>query len=76
MSNRNYAGRFSSSVSHGFAHGLAQMSSLGKARPFVRTSRANSVVEAMRGDWLRLGGDMAVAIEKAHEGACRKPERD
>lgn len=76
MANRNYAGRFSSSVSHGFTHGLAQMSSLGKARPFLRTLRANSVVEAMRGDWLRLGGDMAVVIEKAHEGVCAKPERD
>jgi hypothetical protein len=52
------------SVSEGFMRGLAQMAALGRVRP-RSVLMAKSAAEALHGDWIRLGGDMSRAIEKA-----------
>jgi hypothetical protein len=62
------------SIYAGFSHGLAQMSSWGHVEPIARPRRAQSAAEAFRGDWLRIGGDMARAIDKVREDGREKPK--
>lgn len=52
----------------GMVHGFAQMGSFGQTRR--RSMKSKTVSEALRGDWLRLGGDMRRAIDK-HEPKAR-----
>lgn len=54
------AGRY---VALGFITGLGQMVSIhgtADARPFPGTRRSEA--EALRGDWIKLGGDMRSAV--------------
>jgi hypothetical protein len=59
-------------IFQGFAHGLAQMSGMGRSHSLGRFPKSNSAVKSLRGDWMRLGGDMAVAIEKVRERGAEK----
>jgi len=72
MSNYKTARRALPSISLGFVHGLAQMSSIGHVHPIGRPMRAKSAADSLREDWIRLGGDMALAIEKVHERGAEK----
>jgi hypothetical protein len=63
------------SVSRGFIHGLAQMGSGGRAHYTIGPLRTRTALEAFRGDWIRLGKDMTLAVEKVRErGAKEKCE--
>jgi len=56
------------SISRGFAHGLAQMSSGGLAGPMTSwPKRPKSAAEALGEDWQRLGRDMNLALQKVRE---------
>ena len=72
MSKRKTARRALPSISLGFVHGLAQMSSLGHVHPIGSPMRARSVTDSFCEDWIRLGGDMALAIEKVRERGAEK----
>jgi len=54
--------RVTEDVANGVAHGFAQMGSFGQS--MSRRQARPSVSDSLRSDWVRLGGDMAKAIDK------------
>jgi hypothetical protein len=74
MSSERTTRRALPSISQGFVHGLAQMSSVGLARSIDRSYRADSVAESLRGDWVRVGSNMATAIERVRDRGPKKPK--
>jgi hypothetical protein len=55
--------RTAARVTEKVVHGFAQMGSLGHSDVRAPAPK-KTVTEALRGDWVRLGGDMERAIEK------------
>ena len=76
MSNYKTAQHAFPSISLGFVHGLAQMSSIGQVPPIGRQTRTKSAADSLREDWIRLGGDMALAIEKVRERGAEKSKSE
>jgi hypothetical protein len=56
-------------VTDDVVHGFAQMGSFGTIRR--QPPRRRSVEEALRGDWVKLGGDMQRSVDKVMRGQGR-----
>jgi hypothetical protein len=58
--------RSGSSLFAGFAHGLAQMGSLGSVGPLTSFPNTDAA-DAIKGDWQRVGGDLQDGFKKVRD---------
>lgn len=72
MSEKLRLRRDTPSISRGFIHGLAQMGSVGRAHTIMSPIRIKTSAESLRGDWVRLGHDMALAMERVRERGTKE----
>jgi hypothetical protein len=60
-----------SRLSNGFSHGLAQMAG-GALESHAPPYKSRSSAEALRGDWVRVGGDFGRAMDGSYEGLNKR----